>query len=223
MERQVYVDVFKTIKAINQSLQKELVSHIFRVKQATDVSSVQKKANKQISAEKRRLYVLWHELTEIEQRIHSLEMDCRLITREYQDALKSASDKAAQLKSEASKQSECTDSQWQYFQVHLGAALQESEAANDTLNSMRKQHPWIAEYNKMLTKRDQKVSEIKAELDTLKKFEEGLRKYITSFEQVEQNALIMKRNLKAAKYEELRKFLEDDAFYRALHDAGVHI
>lgn len=220
-EYKAYTDVNKRIEAIQGGLQKELVRFIHDRKVATRVTNMPLEIKKQMESKRKRLYDLWCDLEATEQKLYMKEMDCRLLSREYQDALQSAHSTASSIKSATYKSDQCTEKELHTYQARLGATLRQSEQTRESLANMKAQHPWVKEFAELVQLREQQITAITVELNALKRYESDIRDVVSAFERIEENFHNVSRQIQNAQFREVRAFLEDTIFDRVLREAGI--
>lgn len=220
-EYKAYTDVSKRIEAIQGGLQKELVRFIHDRKVATRVTNMPLEIKKQMESKRKRLYDLWCDLEATEQKLYMKEMDCRLLSREYQDALQSAHSTASSIKSATYKSDQCTEKELHNYQAQLGATLRQSEQTRESLANMKAQHPWVKEFAELVQLREQQITAITVELNALKRYESDIRDVVSAFERIEENFHNVSRQIQNAQFREVKAFLEDTIFDRVLREAGI--
>lgn len=220
-EYKAYTDVNKKIEAIQGGLQKELVRFIHDRKVATRVTNMPLEIKKQMESKRKRLYDLWCDLEATEQKLYMKDMDCRLLSREYQDALQSAHSTASSIKSATYKSDQCTEKELHNYQARLGATLRQSEQTRESLANMKAQHPWVKEFAELVQLREQQITAITVELNALKRYESDIRGVVSAFERIEENFHNVSRQIQNAQFREVKAFLEDTIFDRVLREAGI--
>ena len=133
----------------------------------------------EIDTRKEKLFSLWSDLEETEHSLYELEMDCRLLIKEHQIGLEEAAQAAAAIKSETYRMKECTADKLHSFQVRMGNVLQQSESSKDSIERMKKQHPWVKSFSDLVSQRNQKVKLINSEISSLASYERTVQQTLT--------------------------------------------
>lgn len=222
-EHSAYEDIKETVSQIRVSLKKEISEHEYSSKSATDIMRIKKTMQGEIERRKEKLFSLWSDLEDAEHSLYALEMDCRLLMKEHQTGLEKAAQAASAIKSEAYRMEECTAEKLHSLQVRMEYVLQQSESSKDSIDSMRKQHPWVKSFSDLVTKRNEKVRLINSEISSLSSYERTVQQTISEIERIEsrhKTALIA-----ADKYDFMNAvaLLGTSAFNDVLRGAGVGV
>ena len=222
-EHSAYEDIKETVSQIRVSLKKEISEHDYSSKSATDIMRIKKTMQGEIERRKEKLFSLWSDLEDAEHSLYALEMDCRLLMKEHQTGLEKAAQAASAIKSEAYRMEECTAEKLHSLQVRMEYVLQQSESSKDSIDSMRKQHPWVKSFSDLVTKRNEKVRLINSEISSLSSYERTVQQTISEIERIEsrhKTALIA-----ADKYDFMNAvaLLGTSAFNDVLRGAGVGV
>lgn len=153
-EHSVYVDIQNIVNKFRNILKREIINHEYNCKLETKLLQIKKGIQREMDSRKDKLFTLWSTLEEIEHSLYVLEMDIRLIVKEYQTELEKASQTANSLNSEVSRMTECGKESMHAYQVKLESVFQQSEQAKDNIESLKKQHPSIKSFTKLLSERD---------------------------------------------------------------------
>ena len=222
-EHSAYEDIKKAVTEIRTALKKEISEHEYRCKSDTNIMQIKKTMQGEIDGRKQKLFTLWSDLEDTEHSLYALEMDCRLLTKEHQTGLAQAAQAASAIKSETYRMEECTAEKLHAFQVRMGNVLQQSESSKSSIESMKKQHPWVKAFADLVSQRNQKVKLINSEIASLASYERTVQQTITEIERIEsrhKTALIA-----ADRYDftDAVALLGADAFNTILRSAGVGV
>lgn len=220
-EHSTYEDIQKSVTEIRNALKKEISEHEYRCKSDTNIMQIKKTMQGEIDGRKQKLFALWSDLEDTEHSLYAFEMDCRLLTKEYQTGLAQAAQAASAIKSETYRMEECTAEKLHEFQVRMGNVLQQSESSKESIESMKKQHPWVKEFADLVSQRNQKVKLINSEIASLASYERTVQQTITEIEHIESRH---KTGLIAADrydFADAVALLGTDAFNTILRGAGV--
>lgn len=222
-EHSAYEDIKAAVSQIRISLKKEISEHEYSIKSATDIMQIKKTMQGEIERRKEKLFSLWSDLEDTEHSLYALEMDCRLLTKEHQTGLEKAAQAASAIKSEAYRLEECTAEKLHSLQVRMGNVLQQSESSKDSIDSMKKQHPWVKSFSDLVTKRNEKVRLINSEISSLSSYERTVQQTVSEIERIEsrhKTALIA-----VDKYDFMNAaaLLGTSAFNDVLRSAGVGV
>ena len=222
-EHSAYEDIKAAVSQIRIALKKEICEHEYSSKSATDIMQIKKTMQGEIERRKEKLFSLWSDLEDTEHSLYALEMDCRLLTKEHQTGLEKSAQAAAAIKSEAYRLEECTAEKLHSLQVRMGNVLQQSESSKDSIDSMKKQHPWVKSFSDLVTKRNEKVRLINSEISSLSSYERTVQQTVSEIERIEsrhRTALIA-----ADKYDftDSAALLGTNAFNDVLRSAGVGV
>lgn len=222
-EHSVYEDIKAAVSQIRIALKKEISEHEYSSKSATDIMQIKKTMQGEIERRKEKLFSLWSNLEDTEHSLYALEMDCRLLAKEHQTGLEKSAQAAAAIKSEAYRLEECTAEKLHSLQVRMGNVLQQSESSKDSIDSMKKQHPWVKSFSDLVTKRNEKVRLINSEISSLSSYERTVQQTVSEIERIEsrhRTALIA-----ADKYDfmDAAALLGTNAFNDVLRSAGVGV
>lgn len=222
-EHSAYEDIKAAVSQIRVLLKKEISEHEYSSKYATDIMQIKKTMQGEIERRKEKLFSLWSDLEDTEHSLYALEMDCRLLTKEHQMGLEKAAQAAETIKSEAYRLEECTAEKLHSLQVRMGNVLQQSESSKDSIDSMKKQHPWVKSFSDLVTKRNEKVRVINSEISSLSSYERTVQQTVSEIERIEsrhKTALIA-----ADKYDftDPAALLGTSAFNDVLRSAGVGV
>lgn len=221
--RQVYSTIGDIVKALRQSFKSELALHELKKKSETDILEIKKTFQRNVEERKEKLFELWSDLEETEQALYALEMDCRVISREYVTSLEQAAQDASLLKSKVYKLNECTAELLNSYRVQIGAIQQQSEQAKAALINIKNQHPWVREYNDFVAKRDKQVHLITSNLKSLRDYENFVSRTLREVDQIEKEH--REAIIAADKFNFTKAFglLELDSVNRILQVVGIDV
>ena len=219
--RQAYSRIGEIVKTLRQSFKSELASHELKKKSETDILEIKKTFQGNIEGRKKKLFDLWSDLEETEQALYALEMDSRILAREYITTLEQAAQDASLLKNQVYKLDECTAESLNSYQVKMGTIRQQSEQAKAALYDIINQHPWVKEYKELGIKQDKQVVLITSELKSLRDYEGTVNRTLSKIDQIEKEH--KEAIIAADKYSFVKAFglLESNITDRLLQSAGI--
>lgn len=220
-ERQVYVNVQVCTEAIQKKLLDELRLCVLNRKKELHMDQLLQEVKTERNKRSQKLFGLWEELNEIEQKLMKIESDCFLIAREHNEAIESSMLSAVQIKNETYKLEECTDKQLHQFRIRLNATLKQAEQAKDALQKIKREHPWIEEFSQWVAKKDQKVQSIEDELKSLKNYEDSIKAKIAAFELINSDYTKIVSEVEGGSFVGAKKFFGDTEFARIIRQAEV--
>ena len=220
-EHSAYEDIQKAVCKIRQSLLNEITAHEYKCKVDTKFMDIKKEIPDEIEKRKKKLFSLWIDLERIEQSLFELEMDCRLLAKEYQTGLEQAALTAASIKAETDSTKVCTSEKIHKFQVRVGNALQLSESSKASLNSMKNQHPWVKRFSEIVTNRDQQVELINSELSSLKSYEKMMEQIVTEIECIEKRHKTVRISVDKYNFREAASLLGVSGFEQVIRSSGI--
>ena len=150
-------------------------------------------------------------------------MDCRLLSKEYRDALSKATEASNWMKTETYRLEECTVEDLHRYQIRIGIILQESEQAKNAIENMKKQHPWVKSFNELVSKRDRQAQLITAELTSLRDYEATVQQTLAEIDEIEARH---KRGIRAVEnynFQDAATILGRDCYNRVFHSIGLGI
>lgn len=223
VEHSVYVDIQDMVNAAKKALKEEIAIHEYNCKMKTDVLQIKKNMKNETDSRKQRLFSLWSDLERTEQALYSLEMDCRLLSKEHSEALDKAVFSASSIKVEVYRLEECTAEDLHKYQVKIGNILQLSEQAKAALESMKKKHPWIHDFNDLVKKRDEQVRLIGAEISSLRSYEAIIQQTLDEIDRIEERHRKANRAVEAYDFLDAANLLGKDCYNKILHNIGLGI
>ena len=69
--------------------------------------------------------------------------------------------------------------------MRMGNVLQQSESSKDSIDSMKKQHPWVKSFSDLVTKRNEKERLISSEISSLSSYERTVQQTVSEIERIE--------------------------------------
>lgn len=220
IEHSVYVDVKKLVSAARKALRIEVLNHEYQCKMEIDLCSVKKIVESKISAEKKKLFSLWLDLDQTEQRMYALEKDCLLLAKEYSNTLTSASKQASSIKTETECLAECSAEQFHEYQVKIASVLQQSEEARQTLSNL-KQHSWVKEFYELVKKRDQQVQTLSEEISSLKNYEDIVQQTLNQVEQIEEQHRLVVHAVDQYDFRKAASLLGQQRYHKVFCSIGL--
>ena len=220
-QKKVYSSVVAKISAVKKVLTQYIIQHEYSEKSNTAIVQIQSELSTEMKSRRNKLFQLWGELQQLESQIVVLEKDCLLLVEEYMETLDRTSSEATSIKTEAYKLEQCTAEQLYKHQIQFGTLLHQSEQAKNSIDSIRKHHPWMENYNKLIAMRDTIISQISNEINILKTYESKVQSTVLEIERIEIRhnaalALVTKYN-----FFEVRSFLGENKFLSAFVEAGM--
>jgi len=222
-EHSAYLDIQKIVSDIRNSLKREVSNHEYKCKSHTNIMQIKRSMQREINTRKEKLFSLWSDLEETEHLLYGLEMDCRLIVKEHQTGLEKAAQAASAIKSEIYQMEECYADKLHSFQVRMGNVLQQSESSKDSIESMKKQHPWVKDFSDLVSQRDQKVKLINSEIASLASYERTVQQTISEIERIESRHKTALVAVDKYDFADAATLLGTNAFNQILRNAGVGV
>lgn len=219
-EHSIYLDVQSMVLAAREALKDEILNHEYNCKIKTNILQIKKTMQGETDLRKKKLFSLWSDLEETEHTLYSLEMDCRLLSKEYRDALDNAVFAASSTKAEVSRLEECTAEDLHKYQVVIGNILQQSEQAKADLESMKKQHPWVRAFNDLVKKRDEQVRLISSEISSLKSYVATIQQTLDEIDKIEDRHRKAIRAVEAYDFLDAANLLGRDCYNKVFHSIG---
>lgn len=220
-EHETYVNIQRIIREIQKILREELQQHELQCKMQTDILQIKNRMQGEIEKRKQKVLALWSELEKTEHALYVIETDSKLLVKEYQIGLETAARIAANIKSETYKLEECEVDELHSFQIRLGHVLLQSESSKESLESMKKQHPWVKNFGELILQRDQLIQNIKAEISSLASYESSVQQTISEINRIEQQHKSALLENEKFKFVEGVALIGLDKFNQILHSVGV--
>lgn len=221
-EQSAYLDIQNTMSIIKNNLEHEIVSHERECKLKTDVIRIKESIQGEINSRSKKLFDLWLELEKIERNLYELEMDCRLLVKEYQIELGEAAKIAYSIDAEVSNLEECSEKALQEFQVKLESALKQSEMARESIETTVKQHIWVKKFVDLVSQRDRQIQFIISELSALRKYENSIQQTLNDINNIEERHRIAMLEVNKYEFSNAVELLGIDLFNQILYKAGVN-
>lgn len=220
-EHSIYLDIQSMILAARKELKEEILNHEYNCKMKTNILQIKQNMQSETDLRKKKLFSLWSELEKIEQALYTLEMDCRLLSKEHIEALDKASFAASLIKKEVYRLEECSAEDLHKYQVIIGNILQQSEQAKSALESMKKQHPWVHSFNDLVKKRDEQVRLIGTEISSLRSYEATIQQTLNEIDRIEDRHRKAVRAVEAYDFLDAANLLGKDCYNKILHNIGL--
>lgn len=220
-QKKVYALVASKIAAAQNALKTAIIDHEYSEKAATPIVQIQAEFPNEIDSRRKKLFDMWKQLESVEHEMLAVEKDCLLLVQEHKDALTSASSAAVSLKNQTYKMEECPADKLHKYQTQFGDLLYQSEQAKSSVDSMRKQHPWMAAYNELVVKRDSLVNQITSELSSLKSYENRVQSTVSEIERIETKHKNALKAIMAYRFADARSLLGENRFVAAFSEAGI--
>lgn len=223
IEHTVYENIQTIVFKIRDSLLESIKDDEYKRKNETDIIHIWETMQGEIDRRKEKLFSLWGDLETIENSLFLLETECQLLTEEYQTSLNQTAQAARRIESAISPKKEGTEKSLYSIQVDLGNVLQLSESSRCSIETLKKQHPWVKEFNDLVSQRDLQLELINSEFEELQNYERSVEQWIAEVENIEschKAALAAVRQCEFANSESL---LGTDAVDRIFHNAGVAV
>lgn len=222
-EHSAYLDIQNMVRAAQKALKGEILNHEYNCKAKTNVLELKTELMGELDKRQQKLFSLWSDLEETEHALYALEMDCRLLSKEYRDALSKAAEASNWMKTETYRLEECTVEDLHRYQIRIGIILQESEQAKNAIENMKKQHPWVKSFNELVSKRDRQAQLITAELTSLRDYEATVQQTLAEIDEIEARH---KRGIRAVEnynFQDAAAILGRDCYNQVFHSIGLGI
>lgn len=220
-QKKVYTGVAGKIAAVKKILTQYITEHEYSEKSNTAILQVQSNFSAEVEASRKRLFQLWEELKQVESKMVVVEKDCLLLVNEHMETLWKVDSKAASIKVKAYKMEQCSAEDLHKYQIQFGDLLYQSEHAKTSIDSMRRQHPWMETYNALVKQRDGIVSQINIEINSLKRYERGVQTTVSEIERIETRHIAALISVTKYNFPEIRRLLGENRFMSAFVEAGV--
>lgn len=220
-EREMYDNIQRIIREIQKVLKEELKQHELQCKMQTNILQIKNSMQGEIEKRKQKILALWSELEKIEHAMYVIETDCKLLVKEHQIGLETAARVAANIKAETYKLEECEVDELHSFQIRLGDVLLQSESSKESLDSMKKQHPWVKNFGELVLQRDQLIQNIKSEISSLTSYESSVQQTISEINRIEQQHKSALLENDKFEFAEGVALIGLDKFNQILHSIGV--
>lgn len=218
-QNRVYELVTKKINDIRESLIKKIHQVEYIEKGKLPILQYDEEIPIEIKKYEDRLFSLWSDLKKTELDIRAIETDCQLLLQEHKTTLINVNTEATSLKNEAYKLSECTEDELSKYQIKFGSLLYLIEQTADSIDMMKKQHPWLREYEVLADKRDKICTEINSVLDNLRKYQAKINESISSIENIEDRSQKAKESVEKYDFLFAKTFLGEMGYSDAVSKA----
>lgn len=222
-EHSAYLDIQNMVIAARKVIKEEIAKHAYDCKMMTNILQIKKTMQGEIDSRKKKLFSLWSDLEETEYALYTLEMDCRLLSKEHTEALDKAADAASSTKTEVYRLEECTAEELHKYQVKIGTILDQSKQAKVDLENMKKQHPRIHEFNNLLKKRDEQVCLISEEISSLRSYEVTIQQTLDEIDGIEAQHRKAMREVEAYNFLDAAHLLGKDCYSKILRSVGFGV
>lgn len=220
-QKKVYTNVADKITAVKKVLIQYITEHEYSKKGSTDILQVQLDFSAETEIRRKRLFQLWKKLSQVESQIEVIEKDCLLLIHEHKDALTKASSEAISIKAKSYKLEQCSAEDFHKYQIKFGNLLYRTEQAQMSIETMRKQHPWVEKYNALVKKRNDIISTIGGEIDLLKSYESRAQSTVSEIEKIEEAHTAALISISKYNFYEVRSLLGESKFMSAFVEAGL--
>lgn len=220
-QKKVYTGVADKIASVKKVLTQYITEHEYSEKASTAIIQIQSEYSTEIESHRKKLLQLWEELKQIESQMVSVEKDCLLLIHEHKMALDKSNSEATSIKAKAYKMEQCSAEDLHKYQIQFGELLYQSEQAKNSIDSMKRQHPWVETYNALAKKRDDLVSQINNEINSLKSYESRVQSTVSEIERIEARHIAALISVTKYNFSEIRSLLGENRFMSAFAEAGV--
>lgn len=220
-QKKAYELVIKKINDVKESLMKKIHKIEYLEKEKLPILKYDEELPTEIKKYEDKLFSLWSDLKKTELDIRAIETNCQLLIQEQKITLTNANTLATSLKSEVYKLSECTEDELHKYQIKFGDLLYLTEQAANSVNMMKKQHPWLKEYEVLVSKRDKICSEITSELNNLRNYQVRIKTLISSIENIEEKSQKAKDAVEKYEFIFAKTFLGEMEYSDAILKAEV--
>lgn len=220
-QKKIYLSVAAKISAVKKVLTQYITEHEYCEKNNTTIIQIQSDFPAEIESHRKKLFQLWDDLKQVESQIVAVEKDCLLLVNEHKETLEKANSEATSIKAKVYKMEQCTAEELHKYQTQFGNLLYQSEQAKASIDSMRRQHPWIETYNTLVVKRDSIVSQINSEINILKTYESRVQSTVSEIERIEARHTAALVSVTKYNFSEIRSLLGENRFMSAFVEAGV--
>lgn len=220
-EKEAYIDIQNVVEEIRKNLIEEIEIYEHKLKSDTNLINVNEHIAEEIDNRKQKLFSHWIDLKNKENEVRVCELDCKLIMKEHSVALQSASQEAAYLLNRINDLKECTSNQVHEYQVKLGNVLLQSGQAKDGIENMKIQHPWVKKYSGLVAERDEIAKKIAYELESLKNYEDNVKKIISEIQKIEERCIVAKSDTEKYSFDDASLLLGKEIYSKVLINSGV--
>lgn len=221
-EQTVYLDIKNLVITARKRLKEEILNHEFNCKLKTDILQIKNSMKSEINMREEKLLSLWSDLEYTENALYALEMDCKLLSKEYYEALEKSEQAATSIKTETYRLEECTEENLYKYQIRIGNAIQQSEQAKSALESMKNDHPWVKKFNELVSLRDGQVRLLTTELSSLKNYGETIQQTLSEIDKIENCHRKSVRMVENYDFRDAYNLLGKECFNRIFHNMGIY-
>lgn len=219
-ERKVYETLQEKIGLVQKVLKKQVEIHEKQCKLETNIMSLQKNMEKELQTRQEKLFTLFSELEETEQKLYALELDCSLIITEYQRGLNAASTIATGVKQDVDNKTECTPEDFYANRIKLKQAELLSTQSKTALDQA-KQHPWVTAFQTMTAERNNQVTAIKKEVAATVQYEEYIKQTLGKISQIELRVQRAKNAVENYSFLDAIQLIGRDTFMELLQQVKI--
>lgn len=220
VEKNTYESVKILIESIRVAFETIIAKHEYEEKMATPIVRCQDEFALELQTRRQELFDLWSQLEKTEQEMYVIEQDCKLLAHEHRIALENSRNEANQIKAQSYKLNECTAEELHKYLVRLGNALSLSDASKKELDLMRKQLPWVENFNSKVQEREKIKKQISSKLSELKSYENRIRSTVSEIERIEKRHLLALRALADYDFRSAYSLLGARRYEEVMRNAG---
>lgn len=220
-EHDSYRDIQNAISDIRTSLKKEIRAHKYNCIKKTNIINLRKTMQSEIDRRKQDLFSSWYDLEAIEQSLSEIEADCRLLIKDHQESMENAVQEALSIKKEVEKSTECTAYVRHSRMTRMGSVLQQYTSAKDSILRIKAQHPWVKDFQELVSRRNAKEKALNSYITDLQDYEQSIQSVlneIVRIETVHENAYI---SADQYRFLDTVAIIGPNAFDQILHTVGV--
>lgn len=221
-EQTIYLDIKNLVITARKRLKEEILNHEFHCKLKTDILQIKNSIKSEINMRQEKLLSLWSDLENTENALYALEMDCKLLSKEYREAIEKADQAASFIKTETYRLEECTEENLFKYQIRIGNAIQQSEQAKSALESMKNEHPWVKKFNELVSLRDGQVRLLTTELSSLKNYRATIQHTLSEIDKIENCHRTSIRMVENYDFTDAFNLLGKECFNRIFHIMGIY-
>lgn len=221
VEHDVYLDVRNMVFKARKVLKEAVLNNEYNCKMNTDILLIKKNIPNEMDVRKKNLFSLLSNLEETEHRLYILEMECRLLSKEYCDEIDSAAQAAASIKAEVCRLKECSERNLHKYHIKIENTLQQFEQTKAKMESMKKQHPCVKIFNDLVKKRDEQVRIISNEISSLRTYEATIQRVLNEIDRIEERHRQVIRKVEAYDFLDAVNLLGENCYNNIFRNIGV--
>lgn len=221
VEHKVYLDIKNLMITAREVLKEAVLNHKFDCVLKTNVLQIKKSMKNEIDARKEKLLSLWDDLEDIEHNLYALEMDCKLLAKEYRETLDKSERAASYIKTETYRLEQCKEEDFLKYRMRIENINQQSEQAKADLESIKKKHLWVHSFNELVKKRDDQVHLISAEIFSLKSYEKTIQQTLNEIDRIEDQHRKAIRTVAVYDFFEAANLLGKDCYNIIFRNIGL--